>query len=456
MTDLACTNQQLEERLIATVMRDPRSLRRMPRLSSTDFAFAQCESLWSVIMALSAAGRPINGITVRKELEARGVRGADRIVSTVASRSLLSSVVSAAEEVLELAQRRYMRERCLRAAHLCESGTMDDVREVAASALKPAMATMPVRFETAEESVRAAWDSLGKSETADRLKIGIPAFDKAIGPLWPGSLTVVGGHQGSGKSSLMLKMAMEMAKRRRVGFVSCEDGRETNGMRIMSALTNPPTDASEAFRGQLDYIMSGHLKRGVERSATVNMRFAYAINRPAPDVLFAMRKLVQDDRCDVVFVDYLQAIRIELARGIRIDKAYADVVKLLKGGADQLRVPLVLGSQCKRLDAGRGGKGYKEPRPADLKETGDLENEAEVILMCWVHKPREPARCRLAKLKWGPGGHLWELIRSEAGVIECIEKPSIAKPDAKDFQDGPRTPIDRLDQLNLGDGGGGE
>ena len=435
MTDLACTSQSLEERLIATVMRDPRSLRRMPRVSATDFAFAPCESLWSVLMDLHGAGRPINGITVRRELEQRGVRGAARLVERVASLPLVESPASAAEEILELAQRRYMRERCLRAAQLCESGSMDDVREIAASALKPAMASMPVRFETAAESVRAAWDALGQTEKANRMSIGIPVFDKAIGPLWPGSLTVVGGHQGSGKSSLMLKMAMAMQRLRRVGYVSVEDPRETNGMRVMSSLTTPPTDASAAFREQLDYIEAATLKEAVDKSAGVDIRFAYAVNRPPPDVLFAMRKLVQDDGCEVVFVDYLQAVRVELGKGIRADKAYADVVKLLKSGADQLRVPLVLGSQCRRLEAGRGGKGYREPRPADLKETGDLENEAEVILMCWEPKPKHPARCRLAKLKWGPGGHLWELIRSEAGVIDCIETPKKAKPEPEDYQD---------------------
>lgn len=436
MNEIPCTDVVLEGELLSRLLNYPRSLKRV-RMSVSDFAFEAHSRIWEAVGRLDADGKRVGPAPVRYELERMGVKNAKGIIERVTAHRPTSSVVEAAERLQELAKFRRIRANAMAVLVACETGDLETITELQNEAQRAVSGDSPVRFETAAESTQAAWDVVANPQQRAKMSVGIPVFDRAIGPLFPGSLTVIGGHQGSGKSSLALTMAIRMAWERKVGFISCEDPRETFGLRIMSALSAPPTDATVAFRSKLDLEQSRSLLAATERSESLGLHMAYAINRPPSDVLYAMRHMVREQECEIVFVDYLQAIRIQLSKGVRIDKAYADVVKRLKSAASELEVPVVLLSQCRRLEAGRGGQGYKEPRPADLKETGDLENEAEVILLCWEPAPGHPARCRLAKLKWGPGGHLWELLRSDAGVIDTIEQPSITRPGKEDFVDDP-------------------
>jgi replicative DNA helicase len=268
----------------------------------------------------------------------------------------------------------------------------------------------------------AAWNVAQQIKTGRKNKIafGIEALDDVIGGVGPGTMTVLGGTTGVGKSSLILFMAMEMAQNgHRPGIVSCEDPEEVWGARLLAYWSYLPSrvvfgaDNLDMTQDELVEAMENAEKAIIGRTDTP-IHFRYEIGSEASSILGAVHSLARKDNCDIVFVDYIQAIRVD-ARASRYDKAVSDIAKQLKGTCHRLGVPLILGSQLAR----NRENPTREPTLFSLKESGDLENEAEVVLLAWNRKKPEglKAMCRIAKLKWGLSGQVFEIERGSNGMI---------------------------------------
>lgn len=273
----------------------------------------------------------------------------------------------------------------------------------------------------------AAWSVVQQIKDNRRKKIsfGIHDLDDVIGGVSPGTMTVLGGTTGVGKSSLMLFMAMQIAKEGHVpGIVSCEDPEDVWGSRLVAYWSDLPSRVifgSDKIDMSQDEVleMVEYAERKIEKKTQIPIYFRYEIGSSANAVLEAVHSLVRKDGCDIIFVDYIQAIRVNAAVN-RYDKAVSDISKQLKGTCHRLGVPLVLGSQLSRNRENPG----KEPTLFSLKETGDLENEAEVVLLAWNQKTPEgqTAQCRVAKLKWGMSGQVFTIERGRNGMISEVRQ----------------------------------
>lgn len=268
---------------------------------------------------------------------------------------------------------------------------------------------------------------------------GISIVDAVIGGLTPGSMTTIGGYTGSGKSSLALIMAMNQARSgKRVGIISCEDPPEVSAARILSHLSDVP--ASHLFRcifsaDRLPSILQ-QVNPAVERAANLPLYMAHCIGGARSSVIDAAQKLIKTVKCDILYLDYIQAVRVDLQLN-RYDKAVADIAKQLKGLCFSNQIPLVVLSQLSRPR----DKAYNEPYLTDLKESGDLENESEIVMLLWQgsDKPGAETFFKIAKCKWAMAGTRGILKRSSVtGMVVGISEKAEAvqpQPQHKHWQD---------------------
>jgi replicative DNA helicase len=214
----------------------------------------------------------------------------------------------------------------------------------------------------------------------------------------------------------MLAMALEQARAgHRPGIVSLEDDRDEWGRRLLAHMSrvNPDDLDNEAVPSET----LGHIELGLREAENCNVRFAYALNRPIGDVLKAIRALAHDG-CTIIYVDYIQAVRVR-ARGERQDVAVSEAAQDIKAECQALGVALVLGSQLKRPE---GSKAYAEPTMFDLKETGNLENMSEGIVMLWKTGDDEKAKQlgKISKVKGSARRPRFYLERSSVGAITGV------------------------------------
>jgi replicative DNA helicase len=272
---------------------------------------------------------------------------------------------------------------------------------------------------SSQETTEAAYKYLvDYAESQRHIALGIGVLDSVIGMLPGGSMTVIGGSTGGGKSQMMLWMAMSMAEAgNRPGIISLEDAREEWGGRIIARMTGVTfRDFAEAKgrpAAERQAIYS-RASEAIDRSGQHVFDIAYAISADTASVIDTARRLITERGCNVLFVDYVQAVRIGAEWSKRTDKGVSDVAKRLKGICARLKVPLVLGSQLARSDS--------VPTIHSLKETGDLENEAEVVILLWRRDDgtkTPPVKWKIGKVKWArerPKGTV--LFNRNTGMIE--------------------------------------
>ncbi len=274
---------------------------------------------------------------------------------------------------------------------------------------------------TALAVAESALAHLSDTSRVSMPRTGFRKIDQALGGMPPGTQITIGGRTGSGKSSLMLAIAMSQSERGiKFGIVSCEDPDWVWGARILCAL-NPSLSPDHFFGDDNGYVQPSVLqeaRRGVELARDLGIHFSFQIGKSCEYVARAATKLVKQQGCRAIEVDYLQAIA---ARGKDRYVARTDDAQTLKQACYEAGVPLILGSQLKRPD---GSNPFKEPVNGDLKDTGDLENMSEAIVLLWNESDEEDAPCfgKVSKVKWSPKRPRFELQRdaSSGALVDLI------------------------------------
>jgi replicative DNA helicase len=228
-------------------------------------------------------------------------------------------------------------------------------------------------------------------------------------------------------------MAMHQSRQQglKVGIVSCEDPEWVWGSRIISALQGVNTE--KFFGKEPDPYTVGKALLAVKEAREYGMHFSFQIGRKVEAVLAAVKELVLGKGCSVVMVDYLQAIA---APGANRYEARTDHAQALKGFCHDRGVPLVLASQLKRPEGGAVGK---EPSSNDLKDSGDVENMSEAVILLWPVSDEENAQTlgKVSKVKWSPKRTKFALHRNtESGALVSLIEPPEQPQDSGPPNDG--------------------
>jgi len=208
--------------------------------------------------------------------------------------------------------------------------------------------------------------------------IGIPTgiyeVDKNCGGLHNSNLIVVGARPGMGKTALALSLAVNMGKKGfKVGFVSTEMSGVEVGLRLMSLISNVPSEKlRNANLSEQDYsklmLASGKLKDLPIR----------VFDRPSctlSDIMVQARAWMLTGGVDVLMVDYLQRLQSDVKQDSRVREVgkYASGLKTV---ARSMKIPVIALSQINRSSTKRE---EKRPTMSDLRDSGEIEQEADMV-----------------------------------------------------------------------------
>lgn len=252
------------------------------------------------------------------------------------------------------------------------------------------------------DAIRRAADA--GARLADVTPTGLADLDFFLaGGLRPGRVLVVGARPGVGKSALALSVARHVARSgHRVAIASLEMDAAELGDRLLAAEGRLDLRALQAG----DIGQDG-LRRAVEAHAGArgwagNLAVLDRVQTVAGMSAAIRRMELQRRPVRVLIVDYLQ-----LARGSRRQDRRLEVAEVsteLKRLARQRRVAVVLLSQLNRNADGRPAT--SGPELADLYESGQVEADADGVLLLWSDGSPGLLRARLAKNRSGPCGRI--------------------------------------------------
>lgn len=231
------------------------------------------------------------------------------------------------------------------------------------------------------DAVLQAIESRQNDQVAtDRIETGFVGLDRALGGFRNGQLIVLAARPGVGKSALALNIATQvMQSGYGVLFISLEMTHEELTERLLSGesgITAHDITTGNVSAHQWD-ILHEHTA-AIREQKMWYIDDSYALDAITTKARVCYRK----HGIRFIVVDYLQLTDAEMKRGMLREQAVAAVSRELKRLAVELQVPVLALSQLNR-DLER--RDDKRPRLADLRESGSIEQDANVVLM--LHRP---------------------------------------------------------------------
>ena len=223
----------------------------------------------------------------------------------------------------------------------------------------------------------------------DGLQTGFHEVDKLV-RIPQGALTLLAGRPGHGKTTFLLNLLLNLLEdpahaSKRFFFFSYEEARSRLAMKLLLMMSKHVFSRDFNQAGMLNYLQTKHgtkdavepVERAIRRfkALTDSGRLYLADQRlTAQELASSLGQLVRKEDTGAIIVDYIQKIPTATPASQRYLEV-KEASSLLLEQAVQLDVPIILGAQL-----GRGAAGQSRPKLEDLRESGDLEQDANLVL----------------------------------------------------------------------------
>jgi replicative DNA helicase len=292
----------------------------------------------------------------------------------------------------------------------------EDIIKIADAEIRTGFSPSSIVVQETMEKIEA----IQKHGDSGGLKTGFTELDTMTGGFQPSDLIIIAARPSMGKTALALNIASHIAVKGEsaVGFFSIEMSKHQIMMRLLSSRAG--IDMSALMTGRK------HLNRqewqALEMAAgELGKAKIYIDDSPSLSIIemkTRARRLWKEKNLDVVFVDYLQLMKVtgdQLRRNDSRAQEVAIISSSLKELAKELNIPVVALAQLNRSPETRSSKKDSGPKYqlSDLKESGAIEQDADVIM--FLHREEQAdkdserkgeADLILAKQRNGPTGRI--------------------------------------------------
>jgi replicative DNA helicase len=356
-----------------------------------DFYRPAHETIFDAILDLYGRGEPADPVTVAAELNRRGelvkIGGAPYLHTLSASVPIAANAGYYAEIVREKAILRRLVDAGTKIAQLgyAGEGQVDDTVDRAQAEIYAI-----TEKRTSEDYVplnaimEATLDEIEAISNHDGSLRGVPTgladLDELTNGLQAGQMTIVAGRPGSGKSTLGLDFcrAASIANGMASVIFSLEMGRSEIAMRMLSAEARVPL--GHIRNGGMNDDDWGKLARKMAEVSSAPLFIDDSPNMTMMEIRAKARRLKQRHDLKLIVIDYIQL----MSSGKKVESRQVEVsefsrqIKLL---AKELEVPIVALAQ---LNRGSEQRADKKPMVSDLRESGSLEQDADIVML--VHR----------------------------------------------------------------------
>ena len=236
-------------------------------------------------------------------------------------------------------------------------------------------------FKSMEELTKEYTLEINSPQPASTIRPGWKELEKLIPSFTPGQFIIVAARPSMGKTAFSLNLAKNMAQENNVAFFSIEMSNRQIFERMLSAESLVP---SETVQNPAKW--NGHTKQSIfnaiETIRNYNIWIDSSPYAKLGEITHKSRLLKDKGKLDVIVIDYLGLITHEI-NGRKVEPRAAEVSEIsrqLKSLARELDVPVIALSQLNRSVESRENK---RPMMSDLRDSGSLEQDADIIMFLY-------------------------------------------------------------------------
>jgi replicative DNA helicase len=386
---------EAEQAVLGGLMLDNRTWDSIAdRLVASDFYRRDHQLIFESIADLAARGEPSDAVTVSEWLERKAL--AEQTGGLIYLAGLVRDTPSAANirAYAEIVRERATLRRLIsvggeiaasaydpegRSAHEIVDEAERRVFEIAEAGNKVGSGFVPLKNELGAVIDRLDMLHQNKGQLTG-VSTGFTELDRMTAGLQKGDLIVIAGRPSMGKTTFALNIAENAAfgpKKASVGIFSMEMSREQLAFRMISSL------------GRVDQSLLRIGNFGDEEWSRINTAIAMMQNAPIhiddtgaltpTEVRARARRLKREHGLDLIVLDYLQLMQVPGTKENRATEI-SEISRSLKALAKELAVPVIALSQLNRSVEQRTDK---KPVMSDLRESGAIEQDADVIMMIY-------------------------------------------------------------------------
>ena len=426
-------SREAEEAVLGAILINPEAYYDVAEfLQAKDFYIHRHRWIWEVFIHLHESRTPIDVLTVTEELDQRGQLaeiGGPAFLTTLINNVPSSLHADAYGRLVEQsAVRRNMLEAANKIAKLAyeQDTSLDNVMDEAEKAVFGVSERRLTRdLQPIQETLSDYYDRISDLAARPDEIHGVPTgfidLDKLLSGLQPSDLIIVAGRPGMGKTGLALSIAKNAAQthKQHVAIFSLEMSNEQLVQRLISQETG--IDSQRLRTGKLDDPEWPLFTHAIEVLSDTRI---FLDDTPAITPLqlrTKCRRLHMEFRLDLIIVDYLQLMGGDSRTDNRVQEV-SYISRNLKILARELNVPVLAAAQLSRAVEQRSDK---RPVLSDLRESGSLEQDADIVM--FIYRPEvyenDPAKENLAEImvakhRNGPVGNVQLIFRKNLAKFE--------------------------------------
>ena len=429
-------NVEAEQAVLGALLIDPDAIFKVNTfVRAEDFYVERHQWIYDSIMALHERREAVDFVTLCDELERR-----ERLVD-MGGAAYLTSLINSTPTALNIEHYGHIVERTSTLRRLIGAAgeiaalayqDTDDVSEVVdraeqilfgVSQRRSARDMRLIRDVVSEYYDRIDYLYQHKGET-----IGVPtgfrSLDKLLGGLQKSDLIIIAARPGMGKTSLMLSIAQNTARKynQRVAVFSLEMSAEQLVQRLISAETG-----IDSQRLRIGNLRDDEWPTLIQATGELSETMIFIDDTPsisAMQVRTKARRLYAEYGLDLLIIDYLQLMQSDRRTENRVQEI-SFLTRALKGLARELNIPVVVGSQLSRAVEQRNDK---HPMLSDLRESGSIEQDADIVAFIYrddyyTPESEQPniAEILVSKHRNGPTGMVPLFFKQELAQFLDVE-----------------------------------
>ena len=388
------------------------------QVGADDFYRPSHAHIFNAITALYARGEPADVVTVAEELRRLGVVDAAGGPAALVSLQANTPAISSASRYAGIVQEHSLLRRLIGVAHEIAELGYDLPTDVSGALDQAEALVFDVAKRRSSDTVRSLKDLLteslerldhlfGRGESITGVATGYSDLDQRLSGLQPSNLVVVGARPSMGKTAFALGIAAHAAATGGVPvlFFSLEMSHLEIAQRVLASEAR--LDVSKLRNGRLHDSDWTRISSAIGRIDTAPL---YIDDNPSitiMDIRAKARRMRSSEGIGLVMIDYLQLMSGRSGAENR-QVEISEISRNLKILARELEVPVVAMSQLSR---GLESRQDKRPTLEDLRESGAIEQDADVVMFIYrdeVYNPDSPdqgtAEIIIAKHRNGPTG----------------------------------------------------
>lgn len=213
---------------------------------------------------------------------------------------------------------------------------------------------------------------------SEGLKAKIEQLDNIVGGFRNGEFIVIAARPSMGKTAFAIQIMTNLSKTKKVAFFSLE----MSSQLILQRLISLETDIKQDFFRKYDTLPQPKVEIINEGIKNIESNLIWIDDTPAiklNELIWKIRKLNSMVGLDMVIIDYLQLIEVSGKIESR-QQSISEISRSLKAIAREINIPVITLSQLSRKVESRESK---KPMMSDLRESGAIEQDADVILLLY-------------------------------------------------------------------------